>query len=61
MSNIIPLHTDYLRQAFELIENLNDTWLSKKQQAIVEQALCCLEKQIELNVRSKHEETGIRN
>lgn len=61
MSNVIPLHTDYLRQAFELIEGLNDTWLSKKQQAIVEQALCCLEKQIELNVRSKHEETGIRN
>ena len=61
MSNVIPLHTDYLRQAFELIENLNDPWLSKTQQAIVEQALCCLEKQIELNVRSKHEETGIRN
>lgn len=61
MSNVIPLHTDYLRQAFELIESLNDTCLSKKQQAIVEQALCCLEKQIELNVRSKHEETGIRN
>lgn len=61
MSNVIPLHTDYLRQAFELIEILNDTWLSKKQQAIVEQALCCLEKKIELNVRNKHEEAGIRN
>lgn len=53
MSNVIPLHTDYLRQAFELIEGLNDTWLSKKQQTIVDQALCCLEKQVELNVREK--------
>lgn len=61
MSNVIPLHTDYLRQAFDLVESLNDTWLSKKQQAIVEQALCCLEKQIELNVRNKYEEAGIRN
>lgn len=53
MSNVIPLHTDYLRQAFGLIESLSDTRLSSKQQAIVEQALCCLEKQIELSARKE--------
>ncbi|HHS9775849.1 TPA: hypothetical protein ACTW8Y_000478 [Raoultella ornithinolytica] len=51
MSNVIPLHTDYLRWAFELTESLNDTRLSKRQQEVVEQVLSCLEKQIELNVR----------
>lgn len=51
MSNVIPLHTDFLRRAFELTESLNDTRLSKRQQEVVEQVLCCLEKQIEFNVR----------
>lgn len=53
MSNVIPLHTDYLRRAFELTESLNDTRLSKRQQEVVEQVLCCLEKQVELNVRKE--------
>lgn len=47
-ATIHQLRPDYTRRAFDLIDSLHETELSKSQQEIVEQALCCLEKAIEV-------------
>lgn len=50
-ATIHQLHPDHTRRAFDLIDSLHETGLSNHQREIVEAALSCLEKAIEV----KHE------
>lgn len=48
MSNVIQLHKpDYLRQAYDFIDNLTDTSLTPEQTRIADEALSCIQKAIE--------------
>jgi len=48
-AEIIPLHkTDYLRQAYELIDSLLDDELSPAQLLVADKALELIQKQIEV-------------
>lgn len=47
-ATIIPLRKpDNLRRAFDLIDSLNDTELSPSQETALDEALTCLQKEIE--------------
>jgi hypothetical protein len=48
-ATIHQLRPDYTRRAFDLIDSLHETGLSNHQREIVEAALSCLEKAIEVN------------
>jgi phage baseplate assembly protein W len=52
-ATIHQLRPDYTRRAFDLIDSLHETGLSNHQREIVEAALSCLEKAIEVNSEQK--------
>lgn len=57
-ATIHQLRPDHIRRAFDLIDSLHETGLSNHQQEIVEAALSCLEKAIEVSNANRADQIG---